>query len=350
MEKLSYTATAQTTTRTVVCLERGKGLSTASCHAIVEASSHLLISRQHSMSSSTQSSLPPKNHHHKLLRASSVDIPGAARGLARHKRNSWMQSSVVRRAASVVDEEVAALCEKSPFLNSLTKSNTDTDNNSSDNGNNNNNHASQIAVFHRMEVQLGKQLGKGGFAEVYAVKNLLVDDDDDDQDPITARRRQCQSSVTTVSGRPAYAIKFLRQKLLRQTREFQHAAIDLAVESHYLAALQHPNIVKLRGLTRGGTAAFRTGKHDDFFILMDHLQETLDRRIQRWQQRHSDDDDDEDAEDAEDDAPASQYYHRTLQYAQQIADALTYLHKKSIVYRYVSFARKRWCYLEANSF
>ncbi|CAB9531496.1 protein kinase sgk-1 (Partial), partial [Seminavis robusta] len=249
-------------------------------------------------------------------------------GLARQKRNSWMRSSVVRRAAAVVDEEVAALCDKSPFLNSLTDRSND------------------IALFHRSEIQLGKMLGRGGFAEVYTVSDFSIDSSDITQffDATEARRRACKAAVTSSSsGRPNYAIKCLRKKLLSNTREFQHAAIDLAVESKYLAALSHRHIIKTRALTKGGSAAFRTGKHDDFFIIMDHLQETLENRLQRWQQRHASPSSGEDADGSTATTthpllvaganPPPHYYQRTLRYAHQIADALNYLHDKSIVYR-----------------
>ena len=354
-------------------------LSTASCHAAVEGSSMKGVSLHQALTSkvfptATTPSIPSQEkktspHHLPISRSMSVCDPSSngnkksksrPGGVARQKRNSWMRSSVVRRAASVVGGEVADLCEKSPFLNSVhTPSNSNNasrgsvasseDADVTANETDCENRASQIAVFHRLEVQLGRSLGKGGFAEVYAVANLNIDDDSDgerdgEEDLISVRRRECQAAVTTKSGRPNYAIKFLRKSLLGNTREFQHAAIDMAVEAQYLAALNHPNIIKIRGLTRGGTEALRSGKHDDYFLIMDHLQETLERRMQRWQQRHMDDgilmhnDDSLNANGTVASKlmhPASQYYHRTIKYAQQIADALAYLHDKSIVYRYV---------------
>ena len=343
-------------------------LSTASCHAAVEASSMKGMSPQTTSTgkvspttTATATQQKKSSPHLPMTRSMSVCDPsdkkskGGKGGVARQKRNSWMRSSVVRRAASVVDEEVAALCEKSPFLNSLHSPSGNTNVKSSEDvattttttttsETNNQNRASEMAVFHRLEVQLGKFLGKGGFAEVYAVAGFIDDDSDDEEgteDPVALRRRECQAAVTTSAGRPNYAIKFLRKSLLSNTREFQHAAIDMAVEAQYLAALNHPNIIKIRGLTRGGTEAFRSGKHDDYFLIMDHLQETLERRMQRWQQRHMDDGilmrDDSLNETGTVASkllhPASQYYHRSLKYAQQIADALAYLHDKSIVYR-----------------
>jgi serine/threonine protein kinase len=252
--------------------------------------------------------------------------------MARQKRNSWMRSSVVRRAAAVVDAEVAALCEKSPFLNSLPNNTSCVDN---DDSNNNN----DIAFFHRLEIQLGKALGRGGFAEVYTVAAFDIADGDEDEDDAGEQLRQaCKASARSSTGRPNYAIKFLRKKLLSNTQEFQNAAIDLAVETKYLAALSHPNIIKVRGLARGGTAAFRTGKHDDFFLIMDHLQETLEHRLQRWQNRHSAArEDDLSLSDSANTVtwskPPQHYYRRALHYAHQIADALAYLHDKAIVYR-----------------
>jgi serine/threonine protein kinase len=54
-----------------------------------------------------------------------------------------------------------------------------------------------------------------------------------------------------------------------------NAAIDLAVEAKFLAALKHPNIVRVRGTV---------GKpgHDRFMIMMDCLNLTLREKIVEW--------------------------------------------------------------------
>ena len=254
--------------------------------------------------------------HHQRKKSSS----GAGkkdRGLARQKRNSWMRSSIVRRAATVVDEEVEALCEKSPFLNSTYAISA----------------APDVALFHRLEITLGERLGKGGFAEVFQVTGLDIDDDetnDEAEQKKRALRRQCQATIQSApSGHPTFAVKFIKKKLLKNTREFQHAAIDLAVEAKYLAALSHPNIIKMRGMTVGGTSAFRAGKHDDFFILMDQMQETLDRRIQSWKRCQEE----QEQQTRKQRWSPALHYEMSMKYALQIADALAYLHERAIVYR-----------------
>lgn len=336
------------------------------------------LSVQSTHSCAPRSNRPPSTRRSSAGRrastgASAATPAGRRGGLAQHKRHSWMRSSVVRRAATVVDEQVAALCEKSPFLASLSCSSSLQQPNAEAPSTCEETTKQEIALFHRTEVQLGRAIGTGGFAEVYAIDGFDIhsdsDSDEDDDDTQSSskqpsKRRHMQATVKSApGGRPAYAIKFLRKKLLSNTREFQHAAIDLAVEAQYLAALQDsPYIVKVHGLTRGGTTAFQSGKHDDFFIIMDHLAETLERRIRRWQKRHANNCvaaavtaqaadtpaannkniitffDPEETTAEHTGAPPSSYpprdYHaRTMKYAHQIADALSYLHEKQIVYR-----------------
>ena len=56
---------------------------------------------------------------------------------------------------------------------------------------------------------------------------------------------------------------------------------DLALEAEFLGTLSHPNIVRLRGLTHSGVAGFGAGPAG-YFLIIDRLFETLDRRIERW--------------------------------------------------------------------
>ena len=56
---------------------------------------------------------------------------------------------------------------------------------------------------------------------------------------------------------------------------------DLALEAEFLASLNHPHIMKLRGLAFNGTSGFETGP-TGYFLIIDRLFETLDDRIEHW--------------------------------------------------------------------
>lgn len=51
-----------------------------------------------------------------------------------------------------------------------------------------------------------------------------------------------------------------------------------------MASLQHPNIIKLRGISHGGAMGFADGP-GGYFLIIDRLFETLDQRIRKW--RHT---------------------------------------------------------------
>lgn len=138
-----------------------------------------------------------------------------------------------------------------------------------------------------------------------------------------------------------YACKQLKQELFSKPRDFVKAATELAYEAFVLSCLDHPNIIKLRGLAEDGIASFGNGVNDtkesyraasscvrtppatSFFLIMDVLQETLDQRIERWNTIAR---------------PQSLFetYQRTIEkisLCQQLASVLEYIHSKGVVYR-----------------
>lgn len=56
---------------------------------------------------------------------------------------------------------------------------------------------------------------------------------------------------------------------------------DLALEAELLTHLQHPHIIKIRGITYSGPAGFALGAKG-YFLIIDRLFETLDARIRKW--------------------------------------------------------------------
>lgn len=124
------------------------------------------------------------------------------------------------------------------------------------------------------------------------------------------------------TGRGRFAIKQLQHYLLRDKDEFAAAASDMTLEAAYLARFNHPNIIALRGLPATGLQALAEGREDGYFLILDRLQGTLDERLNEWIANPIDERNDQEAVTA-----------MKLNYAQQLASALHYLHQNRIIFR-----------------
>lgn len=200
-----------------------------------------------------------------------------------------------------------------------------------------------LAFFDRNEISVGKQLGKGSFSNVYEIKSFRSESFSPRQSWNTANQmiirsyyRENATEEHTGSGR--YVMKHLKHSLMTTPKAFQMAAVDLAVEAHFLSSFRHPHIVKLRGMAGDGIEAYRTGRHDGYFLIFDRLEETLEDRLSKWRhEQHADE-------------PLSvmvermklcnksspreaQFPSEPLKFASQIASALSYLHERDIMYR-----------------
>mmetsp|Transcript_13169 Transcript_13169/g.19370 ORF Transcript_13169/g.19370 Transcript_13169/m.19370 type:complete len:497 (+) Transcript_13169:113-1603(+) len=133
---------------------------------------------------------------------------------------------------------------------------------------------------------------------------------------------------------PRYAFKSLRPDIILDCDGvFEMAAVDLATEAKFLACLEHPHIIKIRGMVANDIQAFMRGMPStSYFLVMDSLEETLDRRLRRW------------GEESRSGRFFKRFTDRTgskrkellkarLIVARNIASALCYLHDKSIIFR-----------------
>ncbi|CAB9528657.1 Probable LIM domain-containing serine/threonine-protein kinase DDB [Seminavis robusta] len=179
--------------------------------------------------------------------------------------------------------------------------------------------ASVLPPFHRKELEWDskKVLGSGAFSQVFALESIknLNGEHNEKLSSLQVESRLKLFKKTMGKNQNSLVVKHLNRKLLRKPKEFKAAAMDLEREAKILALVRHANIVRLRGVTLGGTAALDSGHYNDYFLVMDRLCDTLDKRIQRWKETF---------------APGV----TTIAiYAQQLASALAYLHDHRLVFR-----------------
>ena len=240
-------------------------------------------------------------------------------------------------------------------------------------------------------------LGIGTFATVTGVSflprgndNDQNDDDDDDNDDHDDDDNSNSIDTKKRSRRHHYyACKSIKKELAQFDEDYDYAeyinaAAQLVYEGHILSSLDHPNIIKIRGLNvdglrnlpmetdflknnevglttnRTSTATTSSAVCDllgrRLFLLTDVLGETLDARINRWEEeRHRRQNRRRSLVTFhESERSLLLYHHHHRQNIEkfdvclQLASAMEYLHSKNIVYRdlkpEVSEQVKRWTY------
>jgi len=249
----------------------------------------------------------------------------SAVGQPKKAGTSWWERVVVQRSSYVVEDLVDQYTADSLFLQSP---------------------ALPVAYLDRIELHTSQLLGSGTYSNVYRVQQLqllpeyLMDHPQQAElrkDFVdTSHQAQASTDAGVVITNPSsassielnkdsstgYAIKHLKSELLQNSKLFEAAAADLIMEAKFLSRLDHPNILKLRGMALGGTSTFAaTGLYDSYFLVVDELQETLVQRIHRWKVQGSTD----------------QYMPamilEKLKLAVQVASALAYLHERRLVFR-----------------
>lgn len=176
------------------------------------------------------------------------------------------------------------------------------------------------------DLEMGSKLGEGGFSYVSACSV---------KDSAHHHRLDDSSVVEVLKGEEACAIKYLKRRIMVEQKTFISGAADLATEALFLARLNHPNIIKIRAVAAGNMESnISSGKDAGFFIIVDRLAETLEKRIERWRSQI-------------DAMPNNIFYRLSKEYkdthkamlkerlgfALEIAEAMEYLHGLNVIFR-----------------
>jgi serine/threonine protein kinase len=240
--------------------------------------------------------------------------------------------------------------------------------------------SSTFPSFTLNQLTLGKVLGKGGFCTVSEVRAFAVnnshdatepasdeasssvgdvkeEDDENDNDVFgsgISRQQQQSESRRFIAkhclresssgknggggnvGDARYAIKELSVETKQNAELFLQGLIDMAVETRFLSDLtEHPNIIKMRATCQTSDGSPFSAPQQ-YFILMDRLYDTLEKRLQSWKKqsdrlvslrfvkdRHGN--------------KAAALYEERIVAAFDLSAALSYLHDRQIIYRYAAF-------------
>lgn len=113
-----------------------------------------------------------------------------------------------------------------------------------------------IQKFHESELDIGRVLGRGGFC---MVNQVTIKDE------------------ATDKKESSYAMKHVSKDAARNDVDtYVNGIVDLAMEAKFLAVLQHPNIISLRGISAGEPCS------QSYFVVLDRLYDILTVRLLTW--------------------------------------------------------------------
>jgi serine/threonine protein kinase len=202
-----------------------------------------------------------------------------------------------------------------------------------------------IPQFEINELSLGRVVGRGGFCvarEITSIKLKVEEDVSNRKVGGLSLLRKASHSMAHSEGESTreylarrlwskagkYVIKQVDSELFYSDRvTFLKGMIDIALETKYLASLEHPHLLKIRGVSKTSPSnAFGT------FVILDQLTETLGKRLNSWMQRKR-------ATKGITGAltggkgKVNKLYTERLLAVYDIAEAMYYLHGRKIIYR-----------------
>lgn len=194
-----------------------------------------------------------------------------------------------------------------------------------------------IAPFQPKEISLGPKLGSGEFSHVYEIRCFSQNEALEpvlSEEQRNIRKLMKKREKYRNTKKACYAVKHLRQELITtyDKLDYAQAASDIAMEAEFLSSLQHPNIIKLRGISFAGPKGFQQGPKG-FFLIIDRLDETLDHRLRKWERARAGRLPDQLRLKKKPPSEDCQIQEEQLDVCLRIAAALVYLHEKNIIFR-----------------
>ena len=147
------------------------------------------------------------------------------------------------------------------------------------------------------DVQVGKQLGRGGFCDVHEVQ---VD------------HKRCAVKRLSIAG----------SNKKQEPRQIVEGAVDLATEAALLTNLEHENIIQVHGMAAGPIQQ-SVASENGFFVVMEKLDRTLTDQLRIWRA----------LPETKARNTRQPMLRSRLKDALQLARALQYLHGQNIVHR-----------------
>eukprot|EP00980_Cylindrotheca_fusiformis_P018710 scaffold6231_cov108-Cylindrotheca_fusiformis.AAC.6 len=197
----------------------------------------------------------------------------------------------------------------------------------------------EIPRFASIEIQMGLVLGSGNFACVYEVRGFFIqqqqqhqeeaDDDDYEDDEEVESRNFIAKYCYRSNGDARYAVKRLKRSVVKESSlSFLNGMDDLATETLFLSSLEHPNIIKLRGMAQENMFS------ENFFLVLDRLYDSLAARLPKWKKQEKmlqgilgifikDHNGEE----------KKRLFEERMQYGLDLASAIAYIHEHRIIHR-----------------
>jgi serine/threonine protein kinase len=186
-----------------------------------------------------------------------------------------------------------------------------------------------LARFANSEIRLDKRLARGNFSDIYTIKDFSPSQS---FKSCTEEEFYAAETVKKTCRANEVVVKILRAKLVINPALFASGIADLITEATLLAALDHPNVVSMKGRSINSIEGFTSGKRDGFFIILERLHGTLVDGVKRWKERSAENGVMRRGIKGMQNFRLGLLLERILDMT-QLADAMAYIHDRNIIHR-----------------